>query len=94
MDTSAFEDLVPQLEKALKPYKEGFLSFSEIPATGCSREEILSEMEKLKSLEEAHWKDGKVSGAVYHGDSTHIDFVNRVYALHSQSNLLYSHSLI
>lgn len=90
MDTSAFEDLVPQLEKALKPYKEGFLSFSEIPATGCSREDILREMEKLKSLEEAHWKDGKVSGAVYHGDQSHIDFVNRVYALHSQSNPLHA----
>ena len=90
MDTSAFEDLVPQLEKSLKPYKEGFLTFSKIPATGCSREEILREMEKLKLLEEAHWKNGKVSGAVYHGDQSHIDFVNRVYALHSQSNPLHA----
>lgn len=90
MDLSAFADLIPELEKALKPYKEGFLTFPQIPANGLGREEILREMEKLKSIEEARWKDGKVSGAVYHGDNSHIDFVNRVYALHSQSNPLHA----
>jgi sphinganine-1-phosphate aldolase len=31
-----------------------------------------------------------VSGAVYHGEEEHIAFVNRVYALHSQSNPLHA----
>lgn len=90
MDTSAFADLIPELEKALKPYKEGFLTFAQIPAEGCDREEILDEMERLKAIEEARWKEGRVSGAVYHGDTAHIDFINRVYALHSQSNPLHA----
>jgi glutamate/tyrosine decarboxylase-like PLP-dependent enzyme len=90
MDTSPFEDLIPELEKSLKPYQDGFLSFSKLPAAGCAREEILREMEKLKSIEESRWKEGKVSGAVYHGDNAHIDFLNRVYALHSQSNPLHA----
>lgn len=90
MDFSAFADLIPQLEKSLKPYKEGYLTFPQLPAAGLPREEILREMEKLKSIEEARWKEGKVSGAVYHGDNAHIDFVNRVYALHSQSNPLHA----
>ena len=41
-------------------------------------------------MEEKRWKDGLVSGAVYHGDSEHIDFLNEVYALQSQSNPLHS----
>lgn len=90
MDTSAFADLIPELEKSLKPYQEGFLKFDRIPNDGLGRDEILREMEKLKALEEARWKNGKVSGAVYHGDTAHIDFVNRVYALHSQSNPLHA----
>ena len=41
-------------------------------------------------MEEKRWKDGLVSGAVYHGDSEHIKFLNEVYALQSQSNPLHS----
>ncbi|MBI4786825.1 MAG: aminotransferase class V-fold PLP-dependent enzyme [Chloroflexi bacterium] len=90
MDTSPFQDLIPELERALKPYRDGFLSFSKLPLEGCARDEILREMEKFKSVEEARWRDGNVSGAVYHGDQAHIDFLNRVYALQSQSNPLHA----
>src|SRR5512135_1989210 len=90
VDTSPFEDVIQELQKSLKPYGEGFISFAELPSEGCSRDEILHEMERLKSLEEARWKDGKVSGAVYHGDNAHIDFLNRVYAINSQSNPLHA----
>ena len=44
----------------------------------------------MRAREESHWKEGFVSGAVYHGDSEHIDFLNRVYAIHSQSNPLHA----
>jgi glutamate/tyrosine decarboxylase-like PLP-dependent enzyme len=47
-------------------------------------------MEALQTRERAKWKDGFVSGGVYHGDEEHINFLNRVYAIHSQSNPLHS----
>jgi len=47
-------------------------------------------MEAIKAREASRWKDGFVSGAVYHGDDTHIDFLNRVYALNSQTNSLHA----
>lgn len=90
MDTAPFEELKQDLEKSLKPYKHGYLSFSRLPQVGCRRDDILREMEKLRSIEESRWKDGKVSGAVYNGDDAHIDFMNRVYAVHSQSNPLHA----
>ncbi len=78
------------LERAVKPYRGDFPSYAQLPAQGRERAEILQTLEELKRREEAKWKEGFVSGAVYHGDDAHIDFCNRVYALHSQSNPLHA----
>ncbi|HSA99236.1 MAG TPA: aminotransferase class V-fold PLP-dependent enzyme [Anaerolineae bacterium] len=85
-----YEGMMAALESSVKPYKGKFTSFTQIPEVGRDRGEILREMEAIHALEEAHWKDGFVSGAVYHGDAGHIDFLNQVYALNSQSNPLHS----
>ncbi|MBN2298106.1 MAG: aminotransferase class V-fold PLP-dependent enzyme [Deltaproteobacteria bacterium] len=78
------------LESTLKPYRNNYTTFAALPEQGISREEIISEMEKLRTVEEKKWRDGYVSGAVYHGDQGHIDFLNTVYAINSQSNPLHS----
>jgi len=78
------------VERSVKPYRDGFTSHPRLPEHGCEREDILREMEQLTAIEEARWKDGFVSGAVYHGDDEHIRFLNQVYAIHSQSNPLHA----
>jgi len=85
-----YEKIVADLEAGLKPYRGLFPSFARLPEKGRPREEILEEMEALCDREAARWKEGFVSGAVYHGDQEHIDFLNRVYAINSQSNPLHS----
>lgn len=85
-----YDEMMGGLEASLKPYKDRFPTFTKLPQTGRGREEILREMESLREQEEAHWKDGFVSGAVYHGDEEHIEFLNRVYAINSQSNPLHA----
>jgi glutamate/tyrosine decarboxylase-like PLP-dependent enzyme len=85
-----YDEMMAALESSLKPYKGKFTSFTQIPETGSARTEILREMEAMQAQEEAHWQDGFVSGAVYHGDAEHIEFLNRVYALNSQSNPLHA----
>lgn len=85
-----FEGLLGDLESSVKPYTRDFETFAHLPAQGRERRDIIREIEGLKLCEEARWKEGFVSGAVYHGDSEHVDFVNRVYELHSQSNPLHS----
>jgi len=84
------DEFMRELEHSLKPYRGDFVTFSHIPEVGRDREEIIKEMEAFRSVEEARWKDGFVSGAVYHGDDEHIDFQNRVYAINSQSNPLHT----
>jgi glutamate/tyrosine decarboxylase-like PLP-dependent enzyme len=85
-----YEEIMAGLEKSLKPYKNKFTAFTQIPAVGRDHADILRDMESMRAQEEAHWKDGFISGAVYHGDQKHIDFLNQVYAINSQSNPLHS----
>jgi sphinganine-1-phosphate aldolase len=80
------DDFLGELEHTMKPYRSRFESFREIPKTGCSREEILKEMEDFYNTEAPKWQQGFLSGSVYHGDLDHIEFQNKVYALNSQSN--------
>jgi len=85
-----YGEMMAELESSVKPYKDKFPSFTRIPEVGRDRAEILGEMEAMRAHEEAHWKDGFVSGAVYHGDAGHIDFLNKVYSINSQSNPLHA----
>lgn len=85
-----YDSIMGELDGSLKPYRDSFPTFAKIPEAGIEREEIIGEMEAMREKEEARWKDGFVSGAVYHGDEEHIHFLNRVYALNSQSNPLHS----
>lgn len=85
-----YDDMMAGLEDSIKPYKNKFATFTQLPETGRDRAEILHDMESMRAQEEAQWKDGFVSGAVYHGDQEHIGFLNKVYAVHSQSNPLHA----
>ncbi len=85
-----FGRMMADMEDGVKPYRGKFPTYARLPGTGVAREAILKEMEAMQAMEEARWQKGFVSGAVYHGDETHIDFLNKVYALHSQSNPLHT----
>lgn len=90
MKQKEYNRIMADLEPGLKPYRREFNSIARIPSAGIERNTILKEMKKLLKRETPKWKEGFVSGAVYHGDESHIDFLNRVYALNSQSNPLHS----
>jgi glutamate/tyrosine decarboxylase-like PLP-dependent enzyme len=85
-----YDDMLIPLEASLKPYRADYPSYSRLPEQGRDRTAILEEIEEHQTKEAARWRDGYVSGAVYHGDAEHIDFLNRVYALTSQSNPLHA----
>jgi sphinganine-1-phosphate aldolase len=80
---------VSDIERALKPYRGRFAGFERLPGEGRPRAEVLADVEAMAAEERERWAGGFASGAVYHGDREHIDFLNRVYALHSQSNPLH-----
>ncbi|MBL8021726.1 MAG: aminotransferase class V-fold PLP-dependent enzyme [Leptospirales bacterium] len=83
------ESTLQAIGDSLKPYRKSFTSYPVLPAKRRSRPSILKEIQKMKSMEESRWKEGYVSGAVYHGESDHIAFLNKAYALQSQTNPLH-----
>ncbi len=87
---SQTESIIGRLKSSVKPYQDKYKTYSSLPTEGRAKEKILSEIKEITSLEESSWQKGYVSGAVYHGDREHIDFLNQVYAIQSQSNPLHS----
>jgi glutamate/tyrosine decarboxylase-like PLP-dependent enzyme len=83
------DDPLASIEAGLKPYRDRFPTHARLPEQGRERADVLREIEEMAREEEPRWEDGFASGAVYHGDRDHVDFLSRVYALHSQSNPLH-----
>ncbi|MDJ0989916.1 MAG: aminotransferase class V-fold PLP-dependent enzyme [Desulfobacterales bacterium] len=86
-DTAAMMEAVAP---ALKPYRDQTETMAAIPDQGRTRDEVMAIMRRLESNETGRWQEGYASGAVYHGDAGHIDFLSRVYGLYSQANPLHA----
>ena len=85
-----YDDMMAELEHAVKPYGGEFEVHAELPEQGLDRDAILGDIEVMQRREAKSWRDGFVSGAVYHGAQEHIDFLNEIYAATSQLNPLHS----
>lgn len=88
----AAEDLGPlaPIDAMMHPYRDQYTVHDRLPSEGIAREDVLGEVRELHDIEAARWEEGYASGAVYHGDAAHVDFLNQVYAIQSQSNQLHS----
>lgn len=89
MKPSDLDPVVDALEAELRPYRDSHTTYRRLPERGRDRVDILAEMRALAEREDPKWRSGFASGAVYHGGQDHIDFLNEVYALNSQSNPLH-----
>src|SRR3954453_18174659 len=70
------------------PYAERYAVSREIPASGRSREEILTEMREMAAEEDRAWEDGKCSGTMYCGDRDHYAFLKEAFGLFAHQNAL------
>ena len=89
MDRETLDAIAAALEPELRPYRDVYPARTSLPAQGVERSALLSEMADMARRERSRWEDGFASGAVYHGGAEHIDFLNKVYALFSQTNPLH-----
>lgn len=83
-------EVVSGLRKQVKPYSESYQKFDRLPEAGIPYEDILFQMEDMTNRESSRWRNGYVSGGVYHGDAEHIKFLNKIYSMQSQNNPLHS----
>ena len=77
------------LEKSLKPYKGSVEGFKALPGKGVEKEKILAILSKLASSENRGWEEGRVSGAVYHGEDELVEFLEKIHSIYSQVNPLH-----
>jgi sphinganine-1-phosphate aldolase len=82
------DDMLARAPSPLAEY-QGERAFDELPKEGLGHDVTLEIVRKLAEREAPRWQSGHVSGAVYHGDPAHVEFLNRVFALASQSNPLH-----
>ncbi|MFV8754593.1 aminotransferase class V-fold PLP-dependent enzyme [Nannocystaceae bacterium ST9] len=85
-----YDKLLVDLRKSAKPYADEFATSSRLPEQGRPHAELLAELEALREREESRWREGFVSGGVYHGEPEHVALLERAYAIHSQTNPLHS----
>ncbi len=84
------EPVLQELAPTVKPYRGRRPDVSRLPAEGRPREELLRELDALAAEEAPRWRDGLVSGAVYHGDPGHSAFLSEVYSKQIQANPLHA----
>jgi len=70
------------------PYAERFGVNRELPDSGRSREEILTELREMATEEDEVWEDGKCSGTMYCGDRDHYGFLKEAFGLFAHQNAL------
>lgn len=84
------DPLVQELAPSVKPYRGRAPALTRLPPEGRPRQEVLAALEALAAEEAPRWRDGRVSGAVYHGDPGHAAFLAAVYADQIQANPLHA----
>ena len=61
------------IEEKLLASERGLPKFLKLPKDGLNSEKLGEELNVLQGLKRTKWEDGKVSGAVYHGEDELLD---------------------
>jgi sphinganine-1-phosphate aldolase len=70
------------------PYAERYGANRGFPEKGRPRDEVLRELRKIATEEDAFWQTGKCSGTMYCGDMEHYGFLKEAYGLYLHVNAL------
>ena len=60
-----------------------------LPRNGHGAQGVLEELNQRRQ-QDCDWQDGKCFGFVYHGGKEHVEFMNKVYGMFSQTNPLHT----
>jgi sphinganine-1-phosphate aldolase len=82
--------IADSMRESVRKHRPTELSFDALPREGLPQEQILETLRTFSDREAPKWRDGRVSGGVYHGDRQHLQFLNEIYALYSQANPLHA----
>lgn len=77
------------MEKSAFPVKPGETFYLKLPAKGLQENDLLKEIERYNGMCDVKWDEGRVSGAVYHGETDLTGILTKVYSKFAWSNPLH-----
>ncbi|KAJ1826919.1 Dihydrosphingosine phosphate lyase [Coemansia sp. RSA 2599] len=81
--------MVKDIEDEMNVSIPGESKHLHIPSGGMSDEEILAVLSRRQNEAGVDWKNGRVSGAVYHGGEELVQLTNKAYAMFNLTNPLH-----
>ncbi|KAJ2719985.1 Dihydrosphingosine phosphate lyase [Coemansia sp. Benny D115] len=81
--------IVKDIEDSMNVDVPGESKYLEIPSTGMDNDAILAILRRRQNEAGIDWKNGRVSGAVYHGGEELARLTNEAYALFNLTNPLH-----
>ncbi|KAJ9602987.1 Dihydrosphingosine phosphate lyase [Cladophialophora chaetospira] len=78
------------LENKLAPTGPGINRYLHLPKEPWTKEQLSAELESLSAMKRTRWEEGKVSGAVYHGEDSLLDIQFNAMRLFSVANPIHA----
>lgn len=78
------DEALSKMEGKLVPI--GLTRTTKLPAQGLTHDEVRSQLESLAQLDHTRWEDGRVSGAVYHGEDELMKLQTEAYGKFTVAN--------
>lgn len=88
VDSQLMETIRKIQEQTIKN-SDQLLQFPDLPLEGVSAEIVEQELDRLQELKHSDWKNGRVSGAVYHGGDWLLKLQLQAYDKYSVANQLH-----
>ncbi len=79
-----------ELKASVGKHRPKELAVAVLPDAPVAADTVLATLKTFCERESPRWREGKVSGGVYHGDAKHVALLDAVYALYSQANPLHA----
>ncbi|KAJ1819160.1 Dihydrosphingosine phosphate lyase, partial [Coemansia sp. RSA 2675] len=81
--------IVKDIEDSVNVAVPGESKYLTVPEQGMSDDEILAILKRRQNEAGVDWKNGRVSGAVYHGGEELVRLTNEAYAMYNLTNPLH-----
>ncbi|KAI1626249.1 sphinganine-1-phosphate aldolase [Exophiala viscosa] len=78
------------MEEKLVPSGPGTTHYRSLPKEPWTKEQLHTELESLAAMKRTRWEEGKVSGAVYHGEDSLLDVQSEAMRLFSVANPIHA----
>ncbi|KNC99861.1 sphinganine-1-phosphate aldolase DPL1 [Spizellomyces punctatus DAOM BR117] len=80
---------IQSIEKKVVQYTPGEKIYRTLPSKGLSPAEVRAELDRYQKMGDVDWKEGKVSGAIYHGGEEVSSLITDAFARFTVTNPLH-----